>query len=312
MSSFETQSLGYDAEFNFEARPLPRWFNEPNDRADYRAYEPTPMLPSVDSDTRQHQSLVQNSLLPLFRKSVPEGIPPTTEEMIENNYLANEAMRSFLNHSNYITWLGQKPEIDTEIGVLLAQAERGLASPAELLYILKNTTIESTELGKLTHPYRYRMDHLSDMRRTVNQAILDQGGQTIENSPYRAIKFYPYCLPVESPNGYVPDSDYKLHGFVTTYKHDIGRLVATDGREINVAERQTIAIRIDDMTSFDKDLAESLSQIAIGQDDKWLERIVDETGFRNYIEASIQANQLPDYMIPLSTMAYAHEMREDD
>ena len=299
------------AEINY--RKTPEWFVEPKDHAEYFAGEPTPMNPYLDDAVKQHQSDVAASLSELAgERAAPEGTPAGIIEMIEQNFLYSQAGLPAANHKSYGLMLEKNVPLRGLELSLMHEAARGKAIPAELLHLLIYTPLDATELGKVTHPYGYRMQHVPELRQRVDDAILENFGQLHPDiTPYRDIKLHPhYTLNDEN---YHKDFtlNQQLHGMIATFKHDLGWIDLDNGRQIKIVERKTTGIRLDPASGFDQDIAQKMHAFKPSNDRKWRERLAHETGCLDYIETALQHDVSDDYLIPLSTVIYAYETDRD-
>ena len=290
-------------------RKTPEWFVEPRDTSDYFAGEPTPMNPYLDADVKKHQADVAAALYALTsERAAPEGTPAGVIEMVEHNFMHSQFRLDATNYKSYGEMLDKNETLRGLELTLMNEAARGKAIPAELLHLLIYTQLDSTELGKVTHPYGYRIEHVPELRQRVAAAIIENHGRLHPAiTPYRDIKLHPHYT-LDDENYHKDFSlNQQLHGMVATYKHDLGWIELDGGRQINIVERQTAAIRIDEASGFDQEIARKMHAFEPCNDTTWRERLARESGCLDHIESAIQHDVSEDYFIPLSTVIYAYE-----
>ncbi len=100
----------------------------------------------------------------------------------------------------------------------------GRLRPNEVFYFLLSTSIRAAELAKVTHPYGYRIDVVSDAREAIVDSVVEYGGVIYPRviTPYERFHF-----------------DDK--GLVT-YKRRIAHVLDNDNRHIYVIERQSAGL----------------------------------------------------------------------
>lgn len=197
--------------------------------------------------------------------------------------------------------------MDESIAEQVDRYEAGTAEVADVLDIALNTDItQGLEVGRVTHPYWQRMEHVLDMRTAVAEGIEARGG-VLEPwiSPYRSISIVPYTRPtLDAP---------VLDGFITPYKHDVGTIFRPkDGKILHVVERQIAGIRIDEASGFRQDILERMNALAATKKDFDWQNVNDEmfadrlisTGARGFIEKAIQTDTRDAYLVPESTTIY--------
>lgn len=295
--------------FERKSRQLPDSFQEPVDSEDYFAGEPTPMDPYHDDNVKAHQREVEALMMRLVGpEAVPCDIPDGVAEMIELNMLHSFATLSASNYQGYYDGLARAETYDTATTAMIDRVARGVASADEILHLLRNDVFKKGELGKVTHPYGYRLAHVPALRSKVDAAIISNGGILLPRiTPYRDIKLHPHYT--FDDKNYQNDFQLnpQLHGLIVTYKHDMGYVDIDDAHTISIVERQTAAIRIDKESGFDQTVAQKLLAFRPSNDEQWRDRLVSASGCLDYIETVIQTDSSADYLIPLSTVVYAHE-----
>ena len=295
----------------FETRPLPVEFHEPDtNRTDYLPYEPTPAglfapCEKIKAELRDHQDEVDRQFDILFAHA-PADIPEGLKEAILTDYLAGEAQRRIKNLESYRTW-GDEDKVkyqEEETALLL-----GTITPNQTILLLQQSELQSAELAKVTHPYRYRMEYVELARSDVRSAIESRGGAMYPSvGSYRKIGFQP---DVETD---VNLSEMMLNGFRVTYKREVGHVTREDDRRVFIIERQSAAIRIDEAaTDLDPTIAQELRKVShVGNRDAWLEAVNKKTNYETYFENAIQEDTTANYFIPLSTMWYARVESQEE
>lgn len=321
---------------------LPKGFAEPADREPYVPYEPTPIsnaaLNPMFEQVAAHQKNVASALAPLFDTYAPETVPDDVRAMISLDRLTGEVHRSTKNLFAYSAWgeslleaqglndvaADYKGIEEARLGIIASELaatglgdERdklllGTITPYEVLNLLRHTSLEAAEITKVTHPYGYRMAYVKEARKVVDEAIIAHDGVVLPRvlSTYQKIQLQPN-FSYHDERGKV----LSIKGFLATYKRPLGYVTNPEGRRVNIIERQSAALRIDEGSQdIPKGLAHDLRQPFESNDD-WsrpLDELNKRTMYQDFFERSIQEDVDADFLVPLSTMVYAAaEPREE-
>ncbi len=290
----------------------PEGFSEPNDRKDYSPSEPTPIVnqcnPHYD-EVAAHQSIVKQSFDPLFSELAPGAIPEKVKEMIELDRMVGDARRSSENLMSYGAWSGlgvMKDELDaSDLHTVHNELLLGTVRPLGSISLVHHTSLLSAEVKKITHPYGYRMNFVAPARQETEEAIVSLGGVVLPRilSSYEKIQLQPNFTQLDERGKLV-----QLNGFLTTYKRLVGYVTRKDGRRTNVIERQSAALRIDELVKdLPYELAKTLREILDtgGNYGQRLDELDKQSGYRDFFETAIQQDADADYLVPLSTAVYA-------
>lgn len=303
--------------WNYE---LPAGFSEPDDRPSYVPYEPTPIASlnssaggNVHHEIKPHQERVDRLIRPLIDTHAPDTVPGHVKEMAILDYDAGDVQRSIKGYFSYVEWKSKHPIISDDLENIEDKLLRGSHTPGEGLSFLRQTELESAELFKLSHPWGYRLQHLSPAREALREGIFQNGGVVYPDilTTYRKINLQPQFVHLDKRQF----SRSMLAGFLVTYKHDIGHVTRDDGKRITIIERQSAALRIDENCSgIDQTIAAVLRQPVerLRHWGEWLEGIDDQVGYASYFNQAIQSNIDADFLVPLSTMAYAAVESDDE
>lgn len=288
-------------------RPLPPGLEELDSRQ-VVPYAPTPGMP-YDIDVLPHQRTFEQQMRDLILNHAPENITAEIRAAIETDFMAGKAKREHENYSRFHVWM-DSPQHEYMInhGLLDSydeqQVAKGTASQNKVIGLVQNTSIESLEVGALWHPYYYYMEHLPDMRRSAQQAIIDQGGKLTPEDPYRNHKIAPVID--ESSR-----EELKLvPAFRVTYKHTIGYVKhAITGSDIYIHERQTaLAVVGMDMSPHELKHAEELLERTQkdNRDDNDNALLIKEAEQRitSYLIDETMHDTAAEYFMPLSTTIY--------
>ncbi len=288
---------------------LPDDFVEPFSGTLYdRSYGAMPANPFKDDAVKGRQAEIEREFLKLFTNP-PEAlnVPPEFQRFFAIDYEIGERRRQMTNYNNYMQWRKTHSDVDACIAEQIERYEAGTAEVADVLDIALNTDIsDGLEVGRVTHPYWQRMEHVLDMRVAVAEGVAERGG-VLEPwvSPYRSISIVPYTR--QTSDGPVID------GFIVPYKHDVATMVRPkDGKVLHVVERQIAGIRVDEASGFRQDVLERMRAIATSKKDFDWQNVNDElfvdrltlTGARGFIEKAIQTDTHDAYLVPESTTIY--------
>ena len=315
---------------------LPEDFIEPDTTGGYSSIAPTPIANSGMNpwfnEVLVRQRAVSEAFRPLFDPAnAPGMIPERVADMIQLDQMAGEAHRSTKNLYAYGEWCNHLPflvdapphmaesmrfeAIEEEVSRAGLEAEHaallmGTITPHEGLALLRGTSLPSCELTKVAHPYGYRMGYVSEARAAVQSAVVAHGGTMAPQGdmPYQKIVFQPHFDFNDR------SQTTTLDGLLVTYKRPVGHVVGKDGRRINVIERQSAAIRVDDgATDLNPGLSRQLRQPLLrSPDDGSIVTDGIRPLYEDYFSNAIQHNVDANYLVPLSTMTYAARETEKE
>ncbi len=297
--------------------PDPAGYVELGEIEGHTPYGPTPCKPFAP-ESRGFQTAILHNLADLAATPYPEDTPNSVASAIESDFLTGFVRREEKNHHHYLRWseFGGKDGAD-EITFLrqddyfndiITRAERGYATPEELIQLMQNSTLHATNLASIAIPYGRRAQYVPEMRDVINDAIIEHGGilYDAEDTSYRNIELparhadvRDTFTPHEGTNCVRTDVEIlDLDVLLTTYLRDVGAYYSHDGTLCKVVERQAVAIRTDEASGFPQDLKELLKQPADSEDfmSAW-----------NYVsEVYIQTNAEELFLIPLSVSVFTH------
>lgn len=280
-------------------------FREPTDGTiQYRPWGAVPANPYIDDELKERQHLIETEFQKLFDVP-PAGIPVGFATMFANDHAIGEERRKMKNYEGFMEWVGRHEPVDTLIHEKISLVERGNGDAGDTLDFAVNTTVQSFEVGKVTHPYGIRLEHVEPFRKEVEAALIERGGVV-----------YPKVLAYHSIS-IIPDVEYlengahTLNGFIVRYKRDFGAIDTADGTaRINLTERQLAGIRIDAESGFNQDILTRMLATDISPERSWQKRYMQyivETGARGFIEKAIQLDSMEKFLVPGSTTIYGHK-----
>lgn len=274
-------------------------FKEPSDGSlRYRPYGAVPAHPYVDETLKARQQYLESELRKLF-KTCPADIPAGFASMLADDYDIGEERRKMANYEGYMQWLLSHEPIDPHLDPLFAHFERGSAYIGEILTIGLETSIEHFEVGKVTHPYRQRLEHVYPFREEVVEEIERHGGVVYPTvTPYRALVIDPRF----SEHG-------ALQGFIVRYKRDVGAInCISTAQRLNIVERQIAGYRIDAASGFDQEALAQLPEDFAQLNPSRQQRALRLSGIYDFIERAVQTDSLHDFVVPVSTTIFAHKV----
>ena len=301
---------------------------------------PTPEIPSLDlleqafliprgkPDTfgatplnhaivHEQQQDVLAGLLELAEEHVPVGIPDDIAASIRDTFTIRFYKRGVANHENYLSSLRSPDEFKQNelLSDMIARAETGHASPAEILLVRNALGIRSAELACLTHPYGDKIEVLQTMRDVVRQSVETLGGvyTATPDVRYRVkgvidetslaeshlipeiTRDIPFMLGVAPrEKQWIPDY---TKGLFMTRKRTLGTM--PDGTVIR--ERTSFILRIDQVASPEQ--MARLSQLD-PYDEHWYDKILDTLDLDGMV-GPLLANDAFDIVVPVSSTIYA-------
>lgn len=289
-------------------------FQEPfSGRLYDRPYGAMPANPFRDVDVRSRQSNVDVQFEKLF-KYPPEdqNIPEPFRQFVIDDYTIGEQRRKMINYDHYGMWrqgIGQ--DIPDYLHDQIDRFESGRAEPDDVLDIAIDpsaTNLESLEIGKLTHPYWQRIQHLPGFRSAVSKSIESHGGTLLPSIlPYRSIGIRPHTTIV--------DGKQRINGFIVKYKHDLATIPLLDGRVFRVVERQLAAYRADEASGFSQRVLGRMHDLVDLREqkfdwtntfDEYFDARLTSTGCKEYIERKVQKDSNEAFVVPISTTIYGY------
>ena len=296
-------------ELSHQIQTEPTTFTEPFTGAiGDRQFGAMPANPFRDEKVQKRQAGIEAEFLKLFVPPAELQVPDSFAAFFQEDYEIGERRRQMTNYSNYMSWRGANPDIPEALVPHIDHYEEGTAEVDEIFDIMLGTSItKGLEVGRVTHPYWQRMQHLPPLREAVASAIVERGG-TLESrrSPYYKIGI----LPNIGPDA---DGNQRINGHLARYKHDIGTLVRpSDGKIIHIVERQIAGIRVDEHSGFSQGVQRRMHETADTEEkflwsdtrDERFEYHLRDTGCRGFIEKAIQTDSTDAYIVPESTTVY--------
>jgi len=286
-------------------------FKEPTDGTlRYRPWGAMPANPYLDQALKDRQSYIGSEFIKLFNNP-PDGTPPEFAEMLLWDHEIGEQRRSIQNFDGYTQWLATCEPITEDIDRKADHFEHGSAYAGEILDFALATSIDHFEVGKVTHPYRQRLEHVEPFRREVEDAIKERGGLIYPKvMPYRSIDIMPHMFVDE-------DGQEKLAGFIVKYKRDFGHINLADGSgTLRLVERQLAGFRVDEAAGFNPAIVTLMDFASKDKGIRWdgiqddqFERQLRNTGARGFIEKAVQTDSLEDFVVPISTTIYGFRVK---
>lgn len=281
-------------------------FREPTDGSlRYSPYGAMPAHPFKNESIKARQRHIFQEFMKLF-KNYPADVPAEFAEMLEDDYFIGEQRRGMQNYEGYTEWLGLKQALPAEFDGIVEQYENGGAFPDEILTLAISAKLPSFELGKVTSPYRKRLEHVAPMREDVRDAIEFHGGVVYPSiQPYRSIDIQPmFSLDTAGM--------HRLVGCIVKYKRDFGHIdIPAESDRLSIVERQIAGYRIDESSGFPQELVARLEAIVAERYANNPEAVildwsecVKESGLAAFIEAAVQSDSLEPFVVPESTTLY--------
>jgi hypothetical protein len=219
-----------------------------------------------------------------------------TIEAIKLNLLGSNAHQMTQNTQSLYLLDIPSGGVDERAVELLEQARIGRAYPEEIIEIMQRTHLRSAELARLTHPYNLRGESLGNMMTHVSLALEEAGAtMTPEGLSRGRYKFFDHQRA----------TDYGIF----TIKNDIAKM-----DDITYTERRTFAfqtdhddfpVRVRKEMSNARSLTDKIASPAHYA--QWRDLLFRQSGFEGHVAEVFQRDTpLPPYMIPVSTVVYAH------
>ncbi len=286
----------------FSPVPTPEGFREPTDGT--LRYRPDGAMPANPYLDAPRQKEIDDEFQKLF-DNPPEGTPKQFARMLQDDHMINEQRRKMLNFENFEAWRATGEVVPDELEESMDHVIRGTASVEEVLDFALQTNLEAFEVGKVTHPYRRRLQYVAPFRKVVDNAILERGGEVYGKSfPYRSIDIYPHVT--------FKKGEPFIHGFIVPYKRDVGDIPLLDGSGvIHVVERQLSAFRADEASGFNEHVLKMMKYDPFKwntyPNDEAYQDALKTTGCRGFIERAVQFDSLENFVVPISTTIYGYK-----
>ncbi|MEO8839822.1 MAG: hypothetical protein ABI351_14060 [Herbaspirillum sp.] len=303
--------------------PLPSDYVELSDgNSLVGAHGAMPANPFLDEAVKQQQLGIESGFLKLYETPPQEMPADFVENVVVADYIINKERRTMDNFGAYMEYVERGEKIDDSLLVELEGFERGQNKIEQTGHLIINSGIEKGEFGKVTHPYRYRMQEVQPFRTEASAAIVSLGGVVYPTiTPYRSIKIIPKVIQLDDE---AEHDGQKIVGFVVKYKRDYGHIpVPGNNNEVlRVVERQIAAYRVDKASGFDQEVLKNMytllkaypghrywrSQSAgSGTHLRMFNENLKKTGCVDFIEGAVQADSLDDFVVPISTTIYGYK-----
>lgn len=260
------------------------------------AYSPSPMIWSADPDYAQQKHEIDSLL-----NNPPEhysAIKPNTIAAMEKNVWGSDTHQKIKNAESLAILDPATYQDDAVLEAIIAHTKAGRAYPAEVLHLMSQTNLSSAELARLTHPYGARDRFLEDMYSDVHEALKTAGASFdaagLNNT---RVSFF--------------DHDRSTDHGILTAKNDIARL-----DDITITERRSFAFQTD-FESFPIEVRSRMNQVGplpwdarSGREfEEWKLAVFRNSGLLGHVRRSLSEAPLPDHIIPVSTVIYAHRQK---
>lgn len=277
-------------------------FREPTDGSlRYSPWGAVPANPYIDERLRLRQRFIDIEFRKLFDKP-PEGTPAGFAQMLAADHSIGEERRKMKNFEGFMEWTAQKQPVTLDLDAKISHIERGSAYAGDTFDFALETKVLNFEVGKVTHPYGVRLEHVDPFRKEVEDAIEERGGKV-----YPKVLAY-HSIAIVPDIHYGEDGTHQLNGFIVRYKRDFGAIDMLDGSgRIHIIERQIAGIRVDAESGFDQAIVKRMLDYDISPQRSWQKRYVNyivDTGARGFIERAIQQDTTETFFVPDSTTIY--------
>jgi hypothetical protein len=281
------------------------YFREPSDGTiRYRPWGAVPANPFADEALKERQHLIETEFQKLFDRP-PHGTPLGFATMFATDHAIGEERRKMKNFEGFMEWNGRREPVDHVLHEKINLIERGAGDAGDALDFAIDTTVQNFEVGKVTHPYGIRLEHVQPFREEVEEALTERGGVV-----YPKVLAY-HSISIVPDVEYLKDGTHILNGFIVRYKRDFGAIDTADGMaRINLTERQLAGIRIDAESGFNQDIRARMLATNISPERSWQKRYMEyvvETGARGFIERAIQLDSAEMFFVPGSTNIYVYK-----
>ncbi len=300
--------FGYLAAESFRPKKMPENvepFREPTDGTlRYRPWGAVPADPFRDDEVREHQLIIDAEFQKLFDMP-PEGTPAAFAQMLSDDQMSGEARRKMKNYEGYHDWLDLREPVGIELDAKIEYLTRGRAMFGEALDFGLETSVMHFEGGKVTHPYKQRLEYVELFRQEAEEAIEARGGIVYPKvQPYHSISIIP---DIE----YLENGGHLINGFIVKYKRNFGSLELPNHKGVlHLTERQLAGFRVDQESGFSQGVIQRMQCTPISMTHGWQEKYVKyivDTGARGFIEKAVQTDSVEDYLVPISTTLYGHK-----
>lgn len=265
----------------YEDVQTPDYFQEP----DTVPWAATPLHPIATQQNSVHMAIEG-----LYAHPYPHDAPESFQELVLTDYLAGRAHRETVNASHFMKWLETHDIHDQLADRMIRNAAEPGSSPIGLLQFVCTTNIQATELAKLSVPYGYRLQYVPALRAAVDVAIREMNGEARRDTQYSRLHVTPHF-----------DENGESSGILATYQRGVGSVSDNNGEVILIKERQVLAIRTDEHSSFPQELRDDIESIGIVRQKRALSKVAE----------FIQADTPEDFMVPMSMTVFAHRLKHD-
>jgi hypothetical protein len=248
-------------------------------------------LDSFNGDLKKQQRDVYDWRMGLI-KNAPEYINESLYNYIECVFLNRATTMNMANYNSFYTRdLVDDKDLPSDDKELFSLATIGKASPAELMYLRNLYGLSSVELGCVTHPYGQRMEHLDQMRDSVNEAISMFNGKKLDIVNYK-IKNTDVILH--------PREEGVSDAFFMTRKRDLAQLADNT----IIRECSSFIVRIDQDSDFDQDLANNIRSVKLNNIQNVTKRLTRAGNLNVVVPQLLEENNYKT-IVPLTTVTYA-------
>ncbi|UTX51012.1 hypothetical protein KI440_02280 [Candidatus Saccharibacteria bacterium TM7i] len=295
----------------------PSEFSEPFSGALHdRHYSAMPANPYVNEQIKDRQALIKDEFAKLFEHPPEDlNVPHEFQQLLVDDYYINVERRRMINYENFAKWRQSHPCLDESLEPIVQLVEAGFGETGDVFDVALFTDLDGgLEVGRVTHPYWQRIEHVSKMRLDAAAEIVKRGGviEPIENA-YRRVKISPHVERLEG-------GEQRITGFIVRYKHDFGFIPKAEGETIRVVERQVAAYRVDEASGFPRDILEAM-QVAAAEatkanpkkpfywdntSDERFEELISDTRCRGFIERTVQTDATEPFVVPESTTLFCY------
>lgn len=288
--SENTHELETPARFNIDTHMIEML--SLTERGTPETWGSTPLNPHREDIRIQQKNLNEafDALFPVEAGLVPFDINESTAHFIRDMNMSRVRHRVEKNFDSYqyrgLFDYSSLPECYIEI---IDRAEKGHASPAELIFVSKVLSVPTVELASLTHPYgldRLR-DHLEPMRNAVQTGIEVHGGVVLRSSPQYVVRSVNF--PSKSTESDISTS------LLVTRTVTVGMFPVLDAQ---VFERSSFVLRLDLL-----DLTFSRAILSAYQQTGSLSAIEDVAGFNAAMTELLDADA-HHVAVPISTTSF--------
>ena len=299
-----------------QAQPCAKEFQEPYTGDIYdRPYSAMAANPYANEFVKEHGKRIKAEFAKLFE--YPPAIlevPDDFKSLLVDNYIINVERRRMINFENFAKWRQDNPVANELIEPAVKRVEEGRAEMGDVLDVGLFTDLSGgLEVGRITHPYGQRIEHVPIMRMHVAAAIHERGGELepVDNL-YRSLKIEPKTNEFD-----------ELTGFIVRYKHDIGFIEKQPGEVLRIAERQVAVYRTDEASGFPSDIIQAMNAAKeiknqnktknssdyfdwTNYSDERFTSLLESTGCHGFVERIVQSDEIENFIVPESTTIFCY------